>query len=95
MAGDIDGFLLLRNFLARNTVLFRVNLKTPCTFEAGPASEVLRPEFCCEDLLQRLRDAVVGAFQNSSAPYAKVLEARLERSGAVKLQPCLTRGCGA
>ncbi|CAE7849722.1 ppsD [Symbiodinium necroappetens] len=43
-----------------NTVLFRVNLKTPCTFE---------------DLLQRLRDAVVGAFQNSSAPYAKVLEA--------------------
>eukprot|EP00439_Symbiodinium_sp_Y106_P013745 s5334_g1.t5 len=43
-----------------NTVLFRVNLKNPCTFE---------------DLLQRLRDTVVGAFQNSSAPYAKVLEA--------------------
>ncbi|CAE7388169.1 cmdD [Symbiodinium sp. CCMP2592] len=43
-----------------NTVLFRVNLKTPCTFE---------------DLLGRLRDTVVGAFQNSSAPYAKVLEA--------------------
>ena len=55
----------------------------------------LRPEMCCKDLLQRLRDTVVGAFQNSSAPYAKVLEARLQRSGAVKLPPCLTGGCRA
>eukprot|EP00931_Biecheleriopsis_adriatica_P021186 TRINITY_DN13929_c0_g1_i2.p1 TRINITY_DN13929_c0_g1~~TRINITY_DN13929_c0_g1_i2.p1 ORF type:complete len:3884 (-),score=744.81 TRINITY_DN13929_c0_g1_i2:13-11100(-) len=51
-----------------NTVIFRAIMQPPCSFE---------------DLLQRLRETVVGAFKNAEAPYAVVLEAAQLDAGSV------------
>ncbi|CAE8611509.1 unnamed protein product [Polarella glacialis] len=51
-----------------NTVIFRACMQPPCSFE---------------DLLGRLRQTVVGAFSNASAPYAVVLENAGLDAGAI------------
>eukprot|EP00930_Biecheleria_cincta_P045093 TRINITY_DN3107_c0_g1_i2.p1 TRINITY_DN3107_c0_g1~~TRINITY_DN3107_c0_g1_i2.p1 ORF type:complete len:4037 (-),score=738.17 TRINITY_DN3107_c0_g1_i2:63-11216(-) len=51
-----------------NTVIFRAVMEPPCTFE---------------ELLVRLKEAALGAFRNSSAPYAVVLEAAQLEPGVV------------